>query len=385
MTLLLAGMMLLGMVTVANATTTISTYIYSYFDSYNKTTVCCYGASGTATIGQTFRLSDEPENIGDNSLDSVTFLVKPTEGDIEFEFYLYEWDGSKITGGPLFEIESGQLSAVQKEDGFQEFTVDVGGVILNVDQDYVFFISVSDGYGNIAAMLYSDNPWFYLPTDPTPLHKLVYNVSDDFSLLSTTDWDTFSNIYTSADMAFEMVLSASGPGPEPEPEPGPEAAFELTRAKVDLKKGKIKVDGQVVLPEGFTCEDLVREGSVKLRLFELDGPVEAVDDAVVLVEAVVVDDLVELEVKGRNGEKWQFKNPHALGVTEYKVHWKDDQTGKVKIKADFDPGLVDLSQLTPKLVAEITLGELEFELTMAENGQYDCKLKRKKWDFRNKP
>jgi hypothetical protein len=72
-------------------------------------------------------------------------------------------------------------------------------------------------------------------------------------------------------------------------------------------------------------------------------------------------------------------------VTEYKVHWKDAQTGKVKIKADFDPGLVDLSRLTPTLVAEFTLGDLEFELTISENGQYDCKLKKKKWDFRNKP
>lgn len=142
---------------------------------------------------------------------------------------------------------------------------------------------------------------------------------------------------------------------------------------MDLKKGKIDLDGQVVLPEGVTCEDLDREGSVKLRLFELTKPVEAVDD------------LVDLEVKGRNGEKWQYKNRHSFGVTEYKVHWKDDQTAKVKIKAEFDPGLVDLSQLTPKLVAEITLGDLEFELTIAEDGQYDCKLKKKKWDFRNKP
>jgi len=106
---------------------------------------------------------------------------------------------------------------------------------------------------------------------------------------------------------------------------------------------------------------------------------------VVLVEAVDDDLVVVLEVKGRKGEKWQYKNRHAFGLTEYKVHWKDDQTGKVKIKADFDPGLVDLSQLTPKLVVKITLGDLLFDLTIDENGQYDCKLKRKKWDFRNKP
>jgi hypothetical protein len=143
---------------------------------------------------------------------------------------------------------------------------------------------------------------------------------------------------------------------------------------VDLKKGTIKVHGQVVLPEGLTYEDLDPVGSVTLRLYETTGPVDG-----------VVDESVALEVKGRKGETWHYKIRHALGVTEYKVHWKDDQTAKVKIKAEFDPGLVDLSQLTPKLVAEITLGDLEFELTIAEDGQYDCKLKKKKWDFRNKP
>jgi len=163
----------------------------------------------------------------------------------------------------------------------------------------------------------------------------------------------------------------------------PAAIFEFTRAKVDWKKGKIKLDGQVVLPEGVTYEYLDRKGSVKLS-FELNQPVEAVDDSVVLVEAVDDDLVVVLEVKGRKGEKWQYKNRHAFGLTEYKVHWKDDQTGKVKIKADFYPGWVDVSQLTPKLDAKITLGDLEFDLTIAENGQYDCKLKKKKWDFRNK-
>jgi hypothetical protein len=191
-------------------------------------------------------------------------------------------------------------------------------------------------------------------------------------------------------MAFVMELSASGPELRSESA----AAFELTRAKVDFKKGKIKVDGQVVLPEGVTYDNLKCEGSVKLHLFELNQLVEAVDDSLVLVEAVN-DSVVLDEVKGRNGEKWQYKKRHdkkrhdkkrhAFGVTEYKVHWKDDQTGKVKIKADFDPGQVDLSRLTPKLVVEFTLGKLRFELTMAENGQYDCKLKKKKWDFHNKP
>jgi len=52
----------------------------------------------------------------------------------------------------------------------------------------------------------------------------------------------------------------------------PAAIFEFTRAKVDWKKGKIKLDGQVVLPEGVTYEYLDRKGSVKLS-FELNQPV----------------------------------------------------------------------------------------------------------------
>ncbi len=369
MTLLLAGMMLLGMVTVANASTTISYIGNAVFPNFGES----YTVAAKATVGQTFRLSVEGTG-DDNFLDSVTFWIEDSAGDIEFKFYLYEWDGSKITGDPLF--ESGRMSTGQQA-GYQEFTVDLGGIELNVDQDYVFFVSASDFFdgsesrGTIATVVYINFPGY--PLDPTPDHKLVYNDNGaDFSLLSSTEWSK-----NPADMAVEMVLSAFGLEPGLEPEPGPEpefsATFELTRAKVDLKKGKIKLDGQVILPEGVTYNDLDREGSVKLRLFELNQLVEAVDD------------LVVLEVKGRNGEKWQYKNRHAFGVTEYKVHWKDDQTGKVKIKADFDPGLVDLSELTPRLVVEITLGELEFDLTMAENGQYDCKLKRKKWDFRNKP
>jgi len=365
MTLLLAVMMLLGMVTVANANKTIS---------YISNGAFPFGASDAAfaTVGQTFRLSEE--DVGDNNLlDSVTFWITASEGDIKFKFYLYEWDGAEITGVPLF--ESGPMSTGEQAGNPDPtlFTVDVGGVELNVAQDYVFFVSVSDIFdatesqGTIDAVFYYACMFFF-PQDPTPDHKLVYHDNgDDFSLLSSTTWEE-----DCTDMAFLMELSASEFEPEPEPEPA--ATFELTRAKVDLKKGKIKVDGQMFLPEGVTYEDLEPVGTVKLRLFEIERLVDG-----------VVDESVELEVKGRKGEKWEYKNRRALGVTEYKVHWKGDQTAKVKIKADFDPTLVDLSKLTPKLVVEFTLGELEFELTISENGQYDCKLKKKKWDFHNKP
>jgi len=373
MTLLLAGMMLLGMVTAAGATTTVSYIGNAIFSSFGD------ADTAAATVGQTFRLS--AEGVGDNNrLDSVTFWINVSAdsvGDIEFKFYLYEWDGanSRITGDPLF--ASGPMST---QSG-NAFTVDVGGVELNVDQDYVFFVSASEFFdtseskGYIDAVIYQFDPFLcsffgiFCDEDPTPDHTLVSNDNGaDFSLLSSTAW--YEN--TSFDMAFDMVLSASGPGSEPGTEP--EATFELSKAKVDLKKGTIKVHGQVILPEGLSWEKLDPVGGLTLDLFELDESVER-----------VVDESVALEVKGRKGEKWEYKNRHVLGVTEYKVHWKDDQTGTVKIKADFDPTLVDLSKLTPTLVAGITLGDLEFELTMAENGQYHCKLKKKKWDFRNKP
>jgi hypothetical protein len=271
MTLLLAGMMLFGMVTVANAST-ISSIGDGLTSAFN------FGASGTNTVGQTFRLSEE--GVGDdNLLDSVTFWIT---GYVEFTFYLYEWDGAKITGAPLF--ESGKLSSTQSDPELG-LTVHVGGVELDVDREYVFFVSASAGSGNIDAVMYISDPfwctWFssLCFEDPTPDHTLVYNGAD-FSLLSSTAWGK----NPSNDMAFTMELSASGFEPEPEPEH--DAAFELSKAKVDLKKGTIKVHGQVVLPEGVTHEDLYHEGSVKLHLFELKQLVEADDDSVVPVEAV---------------------------------------------------------------------------------------------------
>ena len=79
MTLLLAGMMLLGIVTVANAAT-INRYVYSGG-------FVPFGTSDTdfTTVGQTFRLSEE--DVGDdNLLDSVTFWITASEGDIKFKF-----------------------------------------------------------------------------------------------------------------------------------------------------------------------------------------------------------------------------------------------------------------------------------------------------------
>ncbi len=138
MTLLLAGMMLLGMVTVAGATTTISNIDDGTIRSFGP-----FGEYAGATVGQTFRLSEE--TIGDdNFLDSVTFWIEASEGDIEFKFYLYEWDGTnlRITGDSL--SESDPMSTGEQAGNLDPtlFTVDVGGVELDVDQDYVF----STGY-----------------------------------------------------------------------------------------------------------------------------------------------------------------------------------------------------------------------------------------------
>ena len=124
MTLLLAGMMLLGMVTVANATT-ISYVAKELAEELDDIGTMIWPseivASDTVAVGQTFNLSEEDIDIGDDNfldLDSVTFWIT---GDIEFKFYLYEWDGANVRiiedqDNPLF--ESDQMSTT--ESGVRE-------------------------------------------------------------------------------------------------------------------------------------------------------------------------------------------------------------------------------------------------------------------------
>ena len=159
-----------------------------------------FGEPDTATYGQTFNLSAG----SDTSLDSVTFYVDDFSNpdSIDFAFYLYEWDGTKITGASLFESAP---MATSNAVGFETFTVNTGGVTLLTGTDYVFFLSASNFFDGEPG----NGKMGFLTSDPYSGGTFVYmNNGNDFGLLSTTPW----SIRLTQDLAFTMELSAV---PEP--------------------------------------------------------------------------------------------------------------------------------------------------------------------------
>jgi hypothetical protein len=125
----------------------------------------------------------------------------------------------------------------------------------------------------------------------------------------------------------------------------PFSILNLNSVKVEWDKGKISLDGEVKLSETESYPDTTSEVEIKIS------------DGLSLVDSVIFD------VKGRNYDRWEFQNPHAVGVTKYTVHWRDTGTHKIaeiSIEANFDQGPADSFDLTPTLALQITLGELVF-------------------------
>ncbi len=161
-----------------------------------------FGEPNTATYGQTFTL-----NSGDDTvLDSVTFYLNDYSNyadNVDFAFYLYEWTGTNITGEALY---TSSMYSTSGADGFESFTVDTGGVSLETDTEYVWFICASNFFDGIFGRsmvgavnsTYSDGSWVYI------------NNGSDFSQLFTGSWQISSGM----DLAFTMELS-SQTVPEP--------------------------------------------------------------------------------------------------------------------------------------------------------------------------
>jgi len=145
-----------------------------------------------ATYGQTFYLSSGNDNI----LQSISFYVNDNwtqSNPIHFGIYLYEWNGSSITGNSLFES---QPLSTNKSNDYEKFTVNTGGIFLNTNTSYVAFMSASNyfdgniGYGQTGytSNSYLEGGYVYM------------NNKDDFIKLSTSSWASNNDI----DLAFQL-------------------------------------------------------------------------------------------------------------------------------------------------------------------------------------
>ncbi|MCK5398022.1 MAG: hypothetical protein KAJ33_07225 [Thermoplasmata archaeon] len=102
------------------------------------------------------------------------------------------------------------------------------------------------------------------------------------------------------------------------------------------------MEGKLFLPEDVKLETLNPVGGVWVDLAGVE----------------VADQSVSFEIKGKKGDKWEYKDKHnAFGnIKEFKVDWK---RGKFKLVSAFDPTLLPdgTESLPDELAYEISLGE----------------------------
>ncbi len=165
-------------------------------------TVGPFGELNSATYGQTFLVTD-PETV----LDDFTYFIddRPTVDApdvVTFSAYVAAWDGLRATGPMLFTSDPMSTSNI---DGFEQFTVDTGGVALTAGQQYVAFFSVSNHFNDVLGQ----SIWGLTTNSYADGNFVFMNNADDFGELTTRDW----NPKNSYDLAFTMSFS------EPIPEP----------------------------------------------------------------------------------------------------------------------------------------------------------------------
>ena len=165
-----------------------------------------FGEDNTATYGQTFTVG------ADSVLDSFTFflndLVNPDF--VDFAAYVMGWDGSKASGPVLFESAALSTTDNGSADGFEQFTIDTGGLNLASGLQYVAFFSASNFFDGLqgwaswasvnGASVYDGGQFVFL------------NNGSDFGQLSSANWSQGWEC-PGCDLSFRMEFSAV-------PEPG---------------------------------------------------------------------------------------------------------------------------------------------------------------------
>ena len=165
--------------------------------------VAPFGETNTATYGQTFTVTG-PETRLDNFSFRLNDSVNPDF--VDFAAYVYAWDGSKATGAQLFASSGLSTTNNGGADGFEQFTIDTGGLQLADGNQYVAFFSASDFFDGS----FGTSSWELSLADAYADGNFVFNNNgDDFSLLTTTNWSAIGPRDT------WFVANFSTPVPEP--------------------------------------------------------------------------------------------------------------------------------------------------------------------------
>jgi len=177
LTKLVCGLALLGAAASATAQSTIDTT-----SAFTGSSVSFWGIYGAPVFGQVFTAPT-----GANQLDSFEFFVEASGGSINYQAYVYAWNGSSATGSALF---SSTELALAQSTGYTPTTIDTGGIAVTPGSQYVAYFHENSGTGA-----------GYWAAVPTSAYTDGYFVDGN----GTTTWNNF--LFDSTRGNSEMVLS----------------------------------------------------------------------------------------------------------------------------------------------------------------------------------
>lgn len=165
------------------------------------------GSPNPATVGQTFTVAG-----GATRLDNFSFYIRHSVSTVNFQAYVYAWDGTKATGSQLY--QSAIMITPATDTGYQQFTFDTGGIGLSSGSQYVVFLNSSYPFTAPIPFTGSSMP---LQGDTYAGGNFVYlNNSTNFSQIFTTPWGNFDGTaLQGSDLAFRAQFSTPEAVPEP--------------------------------------------------------------------------------------------------------------------------------------------------------------------------
>lgn len=187
------------------AQTTISTVQ----QSTGQKIISSWGVVNTSTYGQTFTAPT------DNVLNDVSFYLGGQfkgSGPINYQAYVYAWDGQKATGSALFTSAMQSYTPTGSDYASNLVYTSTGNTILTAGQKYVAFLTT--------AGLQTGRPQSTCSWGMTDSYLGAYsggevvffNTGNDFNQLTTQSWIYVDSAW---DTKFQMDFSPPSAAPEP--------------------------------------------------------------------------------------------------------------------------------------------------------------------------
>ena len=168
-----------------------------------------FGEPNSSTYGQTFTVTGS-----ETVLTNFTFFqddfVDPDF--VDFEAYVYSWDGNKATGAALYASSPMSTTNNGGSDGFETFSINTGGVKLTSGSQYVAFFTTANQFDGAVG----GSKWGILHgADVYSGGQVVYlNNGNSFGAILINHWNK-GYLETWSDLAFSMNFVEPEPVPEP--------------------------------------------------------------------------------------------------------------------------------------------------------------------------